>query len=122
MNHHPKPRSGNNVDWNDPHLQSLLDKTEGWSLDNRGVFSPVPCELHVGWGAGAARSVTLVYERTGMMVIEACFIIHAGEQVRVDRMLGGTLSSSWGTVAEGRAGNRAEDLAQGIHVYWVHTR
>jgi hypothetical protein len=66
--------------------------------------------------------VTLVYERTGMMVIEACFIIHAGEQVRVDRMLGGTLSSSWGTVAEGRAGNRAEDLAQGIHVYWVHTR
>ena len=60
MNHHAKPPSGNNVDWNDPHLQSLLDKTEGWSLDNRGVFSPVPCELHVGWGAGAARSVTLV--------------------------------------------------------------
>lgn len=122
MNHHPKLRSGNNVDWDDPHLQSLLDKTEGWSLDNRGVFSPVPCELHIGWGAGAVRPAILVYERTGVMVIEAQFIIHPGEQVRIDRMLAGTLCSSWGAVAEGRAGHRAEDRAQGIHVYWVHTR
>ncbi len=122
MNHHAKPRPGNNVDWNDPKLQSLLGKTEGWSLDNRGVFSPVPCELHIGWGAGAVRAATLVYERTGMMVIEAKFIIQSGEQVRIDRMLGGALCSSWGSVVEGRAGHRAEDHAQGIHVYWVHTR
>lgn len=122
MNHHARPRSGNNVDWNDPQLQSLLGKTEGWSLDNRGVFSPVPCELHIGWGAGAVRPAVLVYERTGVMVIEAQFIIHAGEQVRIDCMQAGTLRSTWGAVAEGREGYRAEDRAQGIHVYWVHTR
>jgi len=122
MTHHAKPRPPGIVDWNDPQLQSLLDKTEGWSLDNRGVFSPVPCELHIGWGAGAVRSATLVYERAGVMVVEANFIIHAGEQVRVDRMLAGALRSSWGTVAEGRDGHRAEDRVQGIRVYWVHVR
>lgn len=122
MNHHAKSRSGHSVDWSDPDLQSLLDKTVGWSLDNRGVFSPVPCELHIGWGAGAVRQATLVYERDGVMVIEASFIMQPGEQVRIDRMQVGALRSSWGTVAEARAGCRNEDLAHGIHVYWVHTR
>ncbi|WP_449423350.1 hypothetical protein [Rhodanobacter lindaniclasticus] len=122
MNHHAKPRSGNTVDWNDPQLQSLLDKTEGWSLDNRGVFSPVPCELHIGWGAGAVRGATLVFERAGVMVIEANFLIHVGEKLRIDRLVLGALRSHWGTVAEARDGHRAEDRAHGIRVYWVHVR
>lgn len=125
MNHFDKPRngpSGNTVDWNDPHLQSLLSKTEGWSLDNRGVFSPVPCELHVGWGAGAGKPATLVFERDGMMVVEATFLIPQGEQVRVDRTQAGALRSSWGTVVEGREGSRAQDLTNGIRVYWIHVR
>lgn len=125
MNHFDKPRngpSGNTVDWNDPHLQSLLSKTEGWSLDNRGVFSPVACEVHMGWGAGAGKPATLVFERDGVMVVEASFIIPRGEQVRIDRVQAGTLRSSWGNVVEGRQGNRAEDRANGIQVYWVHTR
>lgn len=122
MNQHAKPQSANVVDWTNPQLQSLLDKTEGWSLDNRGVFSPVPCELHIGWGAGAVRGATLVFERTGVMVVEANFIIHVGEKVRIDRLVLGALRSGWGTVAEGRMGHRAEDRAHGVHVYWVHVR
>ena len=122
MNHHAKPPSGNTVDWSHPELQSLLGKTEGWSLDNRGVFSPVPCELHIGWGAGAVRGATLVFERDGVMVIEANFLIQVGEKLRVDRIVLGSLRSSWGTVAEGREGPRTEDRANGTRVYWVHVR
>ena len=118
----PPRATGNRVDWSDPTLQSLLSKTEGWSLDNRGVFSPVPCELHVGWGAGAGKSATLVFERDGVMVVEATFLIPQGEQVRVDRTQAGALRSSWGTVVEGRDGNRAQDRANGIRVYWIHVR
>lgn len=122
MNHHAKPPSGNNVDWSHPELQSLLDKTDGWSLDNRGVFSPVPCELHIGWGAGAVRGATLVFEREGVMVIEANFSIQVSEKLRIDRIVLGSLRSNWGTVVEGRAGHRAEDRANGTRVYWVHVR
>ena len=119
---HPSRVTGNSVDWTDPKLQSLLSKTEGWSLDNRGVFSPVPCELHVSWGAGAGKPATLVFERDGVMVVEASFLIPLGEQVRIDRMQAGALRSSWGVVVEGRDGNRAEDRANGIRVYWIHAR
>lgn len=122
FDNHPSRVTANSVDWTDPKLQSLLSKTEGWSLDNRGVFSPVPCELHVGWGAGAGKPATLVFERDGVMVVEATFLIPQGEQVRIDRMQAGTLRSGWGTVAEGRDGNRAQDRANGIRVYWVHVR
>jgi len=125
MNQHDKepPRpSGNSIDWDDPNLKSLLSKTEGWSLDNRGVFSPIPCELQIGWGAGVAKAATLVFQRNDVLVVEATFIIPLGEQVRVDRMQAGTHRSSWGSVVEGRAGNRAEDRANGIHVYWIHAR
>lgn len=125
MNHYDKPSSGvagNSVDWSDPDLQSLLSKTEGWSLDNRGVFSPVACELHVGWGATAGKPATLVFERNNVMVVEANFIVPKGEQVRVDRVQVGALRSSWGIVVDGREGHRAEDRAKGIHVYWVHVR
>jgi hypothetical protein len=125
MNYFDQPESGsslNSVNWSDPQLQTLLSKTEGWSLDNRGVFVPVACELQIGWGAGAVKSATLVSEGNGVMVIEARFIIPKGEQVRVDRLQAGTLRSAWGSVVDGREGYRAGDRANGIHIYWVHTR
>lgn len=118
----PWSAQANNVDWTDPSLQSLLSKTEGWSLDNRGVFTPVACELHVGWGAGAGRLASLVFERDGVMVVEAAFIIPSGEQVRIDRVQAGMLRSAWGIVMDGRDGHRAEDRAHGMRVYWVHMR
>lgn len=125
MSHFNKPPSrptSNNVDWDDPRLKSLLSKTENWSLDNRGVFSPVPCELHVGWGAGAGRTATLVHEQSGVMVVATPFIVPKGEQVRVDRLQAGELRSTWGVVVDGREGRREEDRAEGLHVYWLHTR
>ena len=122
MSHYSKPPSGNNVDWNHPELQLLLNKTEGWSLDNRGVYPRMACELHVGWGASVGRHATLVYEREGVMVVETNFAIPNGEHVRVDRIQAGALRSSWGTVMDGREGCRAEDRANGIHVHWVHVR
>ncbi len=118
----PWSAQANNVDWTDPSLQSLLSKTEGWSLDNRGVFTPVACELHVGWGAGVGRLASLVFERDGVMVVEAAFIIPSGEQVRIDRVQAGMLRSAWGIVMDGRDGHRAEDRAHGMRVYWVHMR
>ena len=125
MNHFDKPRngpSGNTVDWNDPHLQSLLSKTEGWSLDNRSTFTPLPCEIHVGWGAGACRPGSLVYEQPGVLVVATQAIIPMGEQMRVDRIQGGALRSTWGVVVDGREGRRDDDRARGVHIYWVHSR
>lgn len=122
MSRDKKSPYGNSVDWNNADLKALLDKTEGWGLDNRGVYSPVACELHIGWGASTGRSATLVYEREGVMVVETTFIIPQGEHVRVDRLQYGTPRSTWGTVIEGREGFRAEDRANGIYVYWLHVR
>lgn len=122
MSRYDKPPSGNNVDWNHPEIQLLLSKTEGWNLDNRGVYPRLACELHVGWGAGVGRYATLVYEREGVMVIETRFAIPNGEQVRVDRIRAGAMRSSWGVVMDGRAGFRAEDRAHGLYVHWVHVR
>ncbi|BFI95312.1 MAG: hypothetical protein RSP_08220 [Rhodanobacter sp.] len=113
---------GNNVDWSNVDLQALLDKTEGWGLDNRGVYSPVACELHVGWGASTGRKATLVYEREGVMVVETTFILPKGEHVRVDRFLGGAPRSTWSVVVDGREGFRTEDRANGIYVHWLHVR
>ena len=62
------------------------------------------------------------YEQSGVFVVATQAIIPKGEQVRVDRVQGGILRSSWGVVVDGREGRRDEDRAQGIHVYWVHTR
>jgi hypothetical protein len=56
------------------------------------------------------------------MVIQANFLIQVGEKLRVDRIVLGSLRSSWGTVAEGREGHRTEDRANGTRVYWVHVR
>lgn len=116
------PGSGSTVDWNSPDLQKLLAKTADWGLDNRGVYTPTACELHVGWGAGVGRDATLVYERDGIMVVETTFAIPQGESVRVDRIGNGGLRSTWGVVADGRQGNRVEDQTNGIWVHWIRPR
>lgn len=116
----PASTAGNSVDWGDADLQSLLKGSQGWGLDNRGEFPPRPCTLHEGDGEG--RQATLVLERNDLFVVEAVFVIPKGVQVRVDRMQGGTLRSTFGTVVDGHAGHRAEDIANGIYVYWIYPR
>lgn len=122
MNHLGKPASNQVVNWDSPDLKKLLDKTASWGLDNRGVYAPTACEMHVGWGAGAGRFATLVYEREGVMVVETDFDLPQGEHVRVDRIQAGALRSSWGIVVDGRAGQRDADRAGGIRVHWIHLR
>jgi len=122
---HFKPNSklsNNQVNWNDPHLQSLLSKTESWKLDNRGAFSSQPVQLHVGWGANSGRYAVLVWESDQLLVVETNFAIPKGEHVRVDRAVGEGLRTVWGIVADGRQGYREEDRENGVYVHWLHVR
>jgi hypothetical protein len=122
---HFKPNSklsNNEVDWDDPHLQSLLSKTESWKLDNRGSFTAVNVQIHVGWGASGGRHALLVWESDQVMVLETRFLIPQGEQVRVDRIQGGVARTVWGSVVEGREGFREEDRKNGVFVHWLHVR
>ncbi|MEO6799094.1 MAG: hypothetical protein ABI178_04085 [Rhodanobacter sp.] len=108
------------IDWDAPELRTLLQKTEGWQLDNRAVPEPIPCELFIGWGVGTGKRATCVYEKDRLMVVAATWIIPKGETVRVDYVQGGVRRCRWGVVAEGRPGRRAEDAVDGTHVYWIH--
>jgi hypothetical protein len=122
---HFKPNSklsNHHVDWEDPHLQSLLSKTESWKLDNRGAFSAQHVQLHIGWGANSERSAVLVWESDQVMVVETRFSIPKGENVRIDRMVAGTTRTVWGVVADGRQGYREEDRQNGVYVHWLHVR
>ncbi|GLQ51008.1 hypothetical protein ACFFJT_07370 [Dyella flava] len=122
---HFKPNSkmsNNQVDWSDPHLESLLRKTESWKLDNRGAFSAVDVQIHVGWGANTGRKAVLVWETDQVMVLETRFTILQGEHVRVDRVYGDGVRTVWGVVAEGREGFREEDRQNGVYVHWLHVR
>jgi hypothetical protein len=115
-------RSNNQVDWNDPRLESLLRKTESWKLDNRGAFAAIDVQVHVGWGATSGRSARLVWETDQVMVLETQFIIPQGEHVRVDRLYGDGVRTLWGVVAEGREGFREQDRQNGVFVHWLHVR
>ncbi|HUB91930.1 MAG TPA: hypothetical protein VMA74_19570 [Dyella sp.] len=112
--------SNNQVDWNDPRLEALLRKTEEWKLDNRGAFPAQDVQIHIGWGASAARKATLVWEAERVMVLAANFLIPQGEHVRVDRISAGSLRTVWAVVAEGREGFREEDKENGVYVHWLH--
>jgi hypothetical protein len=122
---HYKPHSklsNNQVDWNDPHLESLLRKSEGWKLDNRGAHASQEVHIHIGWGANAGRQAVLVWESDQVMVLETRFSIPQSEHVRVDRLYGDGVRTVWGVVADGREGFREEDRQNGVYVHWLHVR
>lgn len=108
------------VDWNDPQLQSLLGKIEGWNLDNREVHPRQDVLIQVGWRAGGEKSAALVWKHERAMVLEADFSIPVGEHVRVNILLGNGTRSVWAMVIDARAGLRAADQGTGVHVYWLH--
>jgi hypothetical protein len=112
----------NRVDWSDPHLESLLLKTESWQLDNRGSYPPQEIHIQTGWGAGIAKSAVLVWERDQVMVIETRFPIEQGEHVRLEKPFGDGVQTIWGVVVESRAGHRNDDEANGVQVHWLHRR
>jgi hypothetical protein len=118
----PSKWTANRVDWSDPDLSALLQRSESWSLDNRGTFAPQDVQVHVGWGAGSGRHAVLVWQREQAMVLETTFSVPAGESVRIDRVGPTGLQSVWGVVVEGREGFRAEDKERGVYVHWIHLR
>ena len=113
-------REQNPVDWNDPQLQKLLGKTDGWSLDNREVQPRRNVQIKIGWQAASCRPAVLVWKRESAMVIETAFTIPVGEYVRIDTDSGDSARSLWGVVAEARPGRREQDAANGIHIHWLH--
>lgn len=108
------------VNWDDPQLQSLLGKIEGWNLDNREVHARKDVLIQVGWGAGGDRAAALVWKREKVMVLEADFDIPVGEHVRVNVLLGDSTRSVWALVVDARDGLRARDQGTGMRVYWLH--
>jgi hypothetical protein len=123
MTHKPHTKvSGLRVDWNDPELSSLLKRSEGWQLDNRGGFATQEVQVYLGWSGTVGRSAVLVWEREKSVVLETNFPIGQGEQVRVDKHLGDRIRTLWGVVVEGREGVREEDRQRGIHLYWLQVR
>jgi hypothetical protein len=123
MTHRPDTRVSNiRVDWNDPQLESLLRRSESWSLDNRGGFTPQEVQIYLGWSGTVGRSAMLVWERDKSVVLETNFPLGLGEHVRVDKHLGESIRTLWGVVADGREGFRGEDRKKGIHLYWLHVK
>jgi hypothetical protein len=120
---HYKPSSKlskQQVDWNDPHLQSLLQKTEHWRLDNRGSFSAEEVRIFVGMGDESGHTAYLVWEGDQVAVLETLFSIRNGEHVRMDRPSSAGMRTTWGVIVEGREGHREEDRQHGVHVHWLH--
>lgn len=118
----PSKWNANQVDWSDPDLKALLDRSEGWTLDNRSGFEAQRVEVHIGWGASGGRPALLVWERGQALVLETQFPIAKEEKIRIDRHTATGLRSVWGVVADGRKGTRADDEENNIHVHWVHTQ
>lgn len=110
------------VNWNDPELASLLQRSEAWQLDNRGGHAAQDVQVYLGWSGTVGRSALLVWERDQSVVLETNFPIGQGEQVRVDKHLGDRIRTLWGVVVEGREGSREEDRSKGVHLYWLQVR
>lgn len=109
------------IDWDAPELKALLQRSEHWQIDKRGVHDLLEVHLHIGTGAAPAMSAVVVYERGKELVLETDFPIVKGEQVRIDKpVVDGQVRHIWGKVVESRAGRRERDLAAGVHVHWVH--
>ncbi len=88
---HNKSRSSFSVgpvDWSDPNLDALLQKVDGWKLDNRSSHAPQEVQIHVssGWTAGSvvSKSAQLISMDGQTMVPATRFPVANGEHVRVD--------------------------------------
>lgn len=104
------------VDWDTPHLQALIEKTEAWQIDHRGSSRPAPASVFLGWGALSGKPATLVLEDDHEIVFLTDFPIAEGEKVRIDKAVADTTRHIWGVVAECRDGRRDGDPELGVRV------
>ncbi|UJJ57995.1 MULTISPECIES: hypothetical protein [Rhodanobacter] len=118
---HDKSRSSVSVgavDWNDPHLDALLQKVDGWKVDNRSDQPPQEVQIHVssGWTANSvvSKPAQLISIDEQTMVLVTRFPLPQGDHVRVDNQQAGGTRSVWGWIIEGREGYRIEDREHGL--------
>ena len=123
---HAKSRSRvsvGQIDWHDPYISSLLEKTVDWRLDNRTSQPPKKVQIHLSSGWVTANTVSkpavVVASGDGTMVLATRFPIQLGERVGVDSQRGDGTSILWGRVIEGREGRRAEDSEHDLFLSWL---
>ena len=122
---HSKSHTGGSVgeiDWDDPYLSSLLEKTAGWRLDNRNNHPPQKVTIHIKSGWVTANTITkpalLVSRHEGSMVLVTRFPIQLGEHIGIG-MRGHDTHIIWGKVIKEREGRRAEDREHGLFLSWL---
>jgi hypothetical protein len=123
---HDKSRSSvsvGTVDWNDPRLDSLLQKVDGWKLDNRNGQPQREVQIQVssGWTASSvvSKPALLVSKDEETIVLVTRFPVPHGEHVRVDSQHEDGTRTVWGTMVEGREGYRVEDRENGLFLNWL---
>jgi hypothetical protein len=111
------------IDWDDPYLSSLLEKTAGWRLDNRSGLPPQKVQIHIRSGLLTATTLSkpalLVSRDEDTMVLVTRFPIQLGEHIGVDSLRGDGTRIVWGSVVEGRQGRRAEDSEHDLFLTWL---
>ncbi|UJJ53916.1 hypothetical protein [Rhodanobacter thiooxydans] len=118
---HDKSRSSvsvGQVDWDDPNLDALLQKIDGWKLDNRSdhPLQDVQIQISSGWTANSvvSKPAQMVSMDEQAMVLVTRFPLPLGDRVRVDTQHAGGTRSVWGCIVEGREGHRVEDREHGL--------
>ncbi|NNM63058.1 MAG: hypothetical protein HKL99_00325 [Burkholderiales bacterium] len=108
------------VDWDDPRLQELLEKTQGLRLDNRGTFQPRRILLRRGWHDGAAaETATLAAEHAdGRLTLITDFPLERGDPVMIDKNAAAVAHPQHilAEVADCRRGSRPEDDGHRVFV------
>lgn len=124
---HDKSRSSVSVgavDWDDPTLDTLLQKIDGWRLDSRSdhPLQDVQIQISSGWTASSvvSKPAQMVSMDERAMVLVTRFPLSQGDRVRVDTPHAGGTRSVWGRIAEGRKGHRVEDRERGLFLSKLH--
>jgi hypothetical protein len=118
---HDKSRSSvsvGTVDWNDPNLDALLQKVDGWRLENRSDQPLQEVQIHVssGWTASSviSKPAQLISMDEQTMVLATRFPVPQGDHVRVDSQRADGMHTVWAWMIEGREGCRAGDREHGL--------
>ena len=113
------------VDWDDPKLKALLDKTDGLSIDNRSQLPGTRVEIRVasGWDASTdGKPALLVGESDGLLVLVTRFPLPSGGDVQLTGLPGGGPQPCWAVVSDEREGLREGDREQGLFLNWLRPR